>query len=235
MISICRCLIVAIFLLSHSSCVKANIVDNEIVINRLSLSINEHPDSGAVQKAISLINPDGSYEDIDYTITSYMGQYGWIPKYHLYRLVTLASAYADKSSSRYNDSGIYGLIQKGLDYWIKVDPKCTNWWWGTIGVPCNLGSILILVESAGGKIGEELKTSILEIMKDAATSPNDFSDANRFDVALHWIYRACLTDDEDVLRVALESIYGLLDISETGFQVDGSFFHDGNQFFIGSY
>ena len=223
------------FLLINSSCAKAVIKDNNLIIERLAKSINEYPDNSVVQEAISYMNDDGAFADIDYTITSSLGQRGWIPKYHLYRLVSLASAYADNNSIYYKHKGILNQIEKGLASWIQINPYCSNWWMGTIHEPCKLGSILLLVEAAGGHLDETLKFSVLEKMKDAATSPNDFSDANRFDVALHWIYRACLTDDEDVLRVALESIYGLLDISETGFQVDGSFFHDGNQFFIGSY
>ena len=223
------------FLLINSSCAKAVIKDNNLIIERLAKSINEYPDNSVVQEAISYMNDDGAFADIDYTITSSLGQRGWIPKYHLYRLVSLASAYADNNSIYYKHKGILNQIEKGLASWIQINPYCSNWWMGTIHEPCKLGSILLLVEAAGGHLDETLKFSVLEKMKDAATSPNDFSDANRFDVALHWIYRACLTDDEDVLRVALESIFGLLDISETGFQVDGSFFHDGNQFFIGSY
>lgn len=223
------------FLLINSSCAKAVIIENNLILERLAQSINEHPDNDVVQEAISYMNDDGSFKDIDYTITSSLGQRGWIPKYHLYRLVSIASACADINSIYYKNEETLNLISEGLTSWIQLNPKCSNWWMGTIHEPCKLGSILLLMEATGWHLDETLKATVLEKMKEAATSPNDYNDANRFDVALHWIYRACLSDDEDVLNIALKSIYGLLDISETGFQVDGSFFHDGNQFFIGSY
>ena len=235
MTTVYRIIYAVCFLLINSSCAKAVIKDNNLIIERLAQSINEHPDNSVVQKAISYMNDDGSFADIDYTITSSLGQRGWIPKYHLYRLVSIASAYADNKSIYFKDEGTLKLIENGLSSWIQINPTCSNWWLGTIHEPCKLGCILLLIESVGGQLSDGLKASVLEKMKNAARSPNDYNDANRFDVATHWIYRACLADDEDVLRVALESIYGLLDISETGFQVDGSFFHDGNQFFIGSY
>lgn len=219
------------------SCSHAKVPDEQYneILQRLADLANEHPTDSAVEDAIYLMTEEGTYNDVDYSVTTQGTIRGWIPKWHLYRLVTIASAYSDHNSKYYKSSEVLGKIELGLRAWILKEPKSSNWWVGTIHEPQKLGCILVLVKSAGGAINEEIESKIINIMEKAASSPYDYNDANRIDVALHWVYRACLEKDEETMTTAVNSIYGLLDIGETGFQVDGSFFHDGPQFFIGGY
>lgn len=219
------------------SCTSASIAytDLDTIIHRLAQDLNEHPSDSIVLEAFNQMMEDGTYEDVDYNVTTQETLRGWIPKWHLYRIVTIASAYADSNSPFYRSEALLNKIELGLKAWVRLKPRSSNWWVGTIHEPIKLGSILVLIKSEGGVINNGIVTDVLEIMRNAATSPYDYNDANRFDVALHWLYRSCLEIDEETMNTAVKCIFELLDVGETGFQVDGSFFHDGPQFFIGGY
>ena len=66
--------------------------------------------------------------------------------------------------------------------------------------------------------------------------PARWTGANRTDIALHWIYRACLQKNDVDLKTAVENVYSPLSYTvKEGFQHDNSYFQHGVQLYIGGY
>ena len=73
-------------------------------------------------------------------------------------------------------------------------------------------------------------------MKVEGGDPGKWTGANMTDIALHWIYRACLTADEDLLKTAIDYSYSTVKYTTAeGFQYDNSYFQHGVQLYIGGY
>ena len=70
-------------------------------------------------------------------------------------------------------------------------------------------------------------------MKVEGGDPGKWTGANMTDIALHWIYRACLTADEDLLKTAIDYSYSTVKYTTAeGFQYDNSYFQHGVQLYI---
>lgn len=208
--------------------------DFKIITNRVAHDIMEHPADSVVLDIISGMSEDGIWSDVDYQSTAL---YNWSPKLHIYRLFTLSSAYIDEKSSYYKKPEILSKIIKGLYKWIELKPVSSNWFVKSIQEPLKIGGVLVLLDSASEDIPSDLKASMLTLLHDSAETPNDYDDFNRTSVAEYWIYRACVEKDSETLSVAVNSIFDLQKINSggDGYQIDGSFFHGGPQFYIGSY
>lgn len=82
----------------------------------------------------------------------------------------------------------------------------------------------------------ELEKKILERIEKDGGHPAKWTGANRTDIALHWIYRACLSENETDLKIALENAYSpIVYTTKEGFQHDNSYFQHGAQLYIGGY
>lgn len=209
-------------------------LDFKIITNRVAHDIMEHPADSVVTELISEMSEGGLWPDVDYQSTDL---YNWSPKLHIYRLFTLSSAYIDEKSHYYKKPEILSKIIKGLYKWIELKPVSTNWFVKSILEPLKIGGVLVLLDSVSEDIPSDLRASLLALLHDSAETPNDYDDFNRTSVAEHWIYRACLEKDAETLSVAVNSIFDLQKINNggDGYQIDGSFFHGGPQFYIGSY
>lgn len=87
------------------------------------------------------------------------------------------------------------------------------------------------------KIPTDLFTTAVNRMRSNGGNPGAQAGANRVDVALHWMYRACLTDDADLLKEAMDYIYSTVVYTTRaeGIQYDNSFTQHGRQLHIGAY
>jgi chondroitin AC lyase len=74
-------------------------------------------------------------------------------------------------------------------------------------------------------------------MKTDGGNPAEWTGANKTDIALHWLYRACLSKDAALLKTALEQAYEpVVLVSEgEGIQQDYSYFQHGRQLYITGY
>ncbi|MGG6548554.1 UNVERIFIED_CONTAM: chloramphenicol resistance protein, partial [Prevotella sp. 15_C9] len=86
-------------------------------------------------------------------------------------------------------------IQKGLEYWHERNPWCHNWWYNQIAEPQRLGILLIQMRTGEKQLPTELEKKILERIEKDGGHPAKWTGANRTDIALHWIYRACLSEN----------------------------------------
>lgn len=214
---------------------KQNAVDNrnefEVLMTKIRLDFAQNPQ---IEEALNKYNEkDGSFIDVDYAS---IRRTEWPPMTHIERLYDFAFAYTNPKNKHYKDSSLFNKIQKGLEFWHERNPWCHNWWYNQIAEPQCLGILLIQMRIGEQHLPAELESKLLKRIKEDGGHPAKWTGANRTDIALHWIYRSCLTQNESDLKTALENAYSpVVYTTKEGFQHDNSYFQHGVQLYIGGY
>lgn len=203
----------------------------EVLMAKIRLDFAQNPQ---IEEALKKYNEkDGSFTDVDYTS---IRRTEWPPMTHIERLYDFAFAYTNSKNKYYKDSSLFNRIQKGLEFWHERNPWCHNWWYNQIAEPQCLGILLIQMRTGEQRLPAELESKLLKRIKEDGGHPAKWTGANRTDIALHWIYRSCLTQNESDLKTALENAYSpVVYTTKEGFQHDNSYFQHGVQLYIGGY
>lgn len=203
----------------------------ETLMDKIRADFAQNPD---INKYLNKYDDaQGCFTDVDY---SRRDRTNWEPLIHIDRLYNFAFAYTNPQNAFYQNEDIYHKIVKGLEYWYNRNPHCNNWWYNQIAEPQKLGVMLIQMRTGKKQIPSDLETKTLKrILKDGG-HPAKWTGANRTDIALHWIYRACLEKNEADLETALANAYSPVEYTtKEGFQHDNSYFQHGVQLYIGGY
>ncbi len=204
--------------------------DYEMFMEKIRNSTVHNP---SIDKELTLFQENGSFSDINYKDTQMTN---WTPIKHVERLSDFVYAYTNPQNSYYQNEDLYQKIVKGLEYWYEIDAESDNWWHNQISEPQKLGVLLIQMRIGKKQIPQELETKILKRIQETGSDPAKWTGANRTDIALHWIYRSCLTENENDLKKAIENVYNpIVYTTEEGFQHDNSYFQHGTQLYIGGY
>ena len=83
----------------------------------------------------SSLRKDGSWPDIQY-MSRLLSRFPAVE--HLRRIRAMARVSAEEC--------VTVAIRKALGYWFSEKPKSEGWWWNEIGVPLQLGAVLLLLE-----------------------------------------------------------------------------------------
>lgn len=203
----------------------------EVLMEKIRLDFAQNPQ---IEEALNKYNEkDGSFIDVDYAS---IRRTEWPPMTHIERLYDFAFAYTNPKNKYYKDSSLFNKIQKGLEFWHERNPWCHNWWYNQIAEPQCLGILLIQMRIGEQRLPAELESKLLKRIKEDGGHPAKWTGANRTDIALHWIYRSCLTQNESDLKIALENAYSpVVYTTKEGFQHDNSYFQHGVQLYIGGY
>lgn len=205
--------------------------DFDILMKKIRDGVAENPN---IDKALELYDDvQGYFIDIDYARRD---RTNWMPLIHVDRLYDFVFAYTHPKNPYYQNEDLYHKIVKGLEYWHHRNPYCNNWWYNQIAEPQKLGILLIQMRVGKRQIPEVLETKVLQRMRKDGGHPARWTGANRTDIALHWIYRACLQKNDVDLKTAVENVYSPLSYTvKEGFQHDNSYFQHGVQLYIGGY
>ena len=95
------------------------------------------------QTRMKSLRPDGTWQDIDYKNRA---PASWMTVRHLSHLVAMARAFRQPNGALTGSAKLKAAILRGLDHWLAKDYRNPNWWWNEIGVPMNLGKVLVLME-----------------------------------------------------------------------------------------
>lgn len=204
--------------------------DYEMFMEKIRNTTIKNP---SIDKNLALFQENGSFSDIDYDDTQMTN---WTPIKHIERLSDFVYAYTNEKNKYYQNEDLYQKIVKGLEYWYDVDSESDNWWHNQISEPQKLGVLLIQMRIGKQQIPQELETKILKRIQETGGDPAKWTGANRTDIALHWIYRSCLTQNEADLKTAIDNVFNpVVYTKEEGFQHDNSYFQHGEQLYIGGY
>ncbi|MRX46825.1 chondroitinase-AC [Pedobacter puniceum] len=182
--------------------------------------------------ALDALQPDGSWSNINYQARDISN---WAPVNHLEKIHLLIQAYVNKGGSYYNNKAFLDAIIKAYEYWYAKDPKSDNWWHNEISVPQRIGASLILLKFSESYLPEEFEKRLIERMKRGVVE--DKTGANKTDIAMHYFYRALLTEDKDLLKSSLDQLFEpvVLTEAEEGLQHDYSYLQHGPQLYISGY
>ena len=204
--------------------------DYEMFMEKIRNTTIKNP---SIDKNLALFQENGSFSDIDYDDTQMTN---WTPIQHIERLSDFVYAYTNEKNKYYQNEDLYQKIVKGLEYWYDVDSESDNWWHNQISEPQKLGVLLIQMRIGKKQIPQELEAKILKRIQETGGDPAKWTGANRTDIALHWIYRSCLTQNEADLKTAIDNVFNpVVYTTEEGFQHDNSYFQHGEQLYIGGY
>ncbi len=180
---------------------------------------------------LPLIKGDGSWPDIDYTNTAITK---WPPGQHLERVKSLAVAFVKEGSVYNTNSSVWDAVVKALSFWYRANPKSQNWWHNEIATPQSLGEIMLLMQSATRPLPADLQHNLVQRMKQGNVFEK--TGANKLDIALHIIYRACITNDAALMDTAVsQAFYPIAYTTGEGLQYDYSYLQHGAQLQISSY
>ncbi len=190
-------------------------------------------DGDKLQKLLAEMREDGAFEGIDYKMKH---RTKWTPIRHLENVMQMCRAYTEPGTSWYRNGRLKTNIEKSLQYWYDANPKCDNWWMNQIAAPQQIGRILMMMERRGGSINATLRKKLLDRMKAVAPSLSPHTGANKVDVAIHFMYRACLTRDARLMKEAVDALFEPLSYTmKEGIQHDLSYMQHGPQLYIGGY
>lgn len=178
----------------------------------------------------------GEFIDVDYQA---IDRTNWPPLIHIFRLYDLTYAYTIKGKNNpyFENPSIIEVIEKGINFWCEKQPYCDNWWYNEVGEPHKTGVMLLQLRQGKKQLNKEVEDKLINRLATKGGDPKEWTGANKTDIALHWMYRACLTKDKKLLNIALsEGYYPIQFIPyDEGMQPDYSFFQHGTQLYIGGY
>lgn len=209
----------------------------ELISSRIRADVQQGLEMTDIEKSVNegsgMYNGDGSFVDIDYQATDMTN---WPPLEHIERLYRLSFAYTMPDSKYYEDQNVYEMIENGLSYWFDSNPKSENWWFNQIAEPQCIGIILLQMQTGKNKLPDDLIRKTLRRMCVDGGTPLRRTGPNKTDIALHWLYRACITKDRELLSMTMEQAFEPLAYTTgEGIQHDNSYFQHGSQLYIIGY
>ncbi|MCX5759669.1 MAG: polysaccharide lyase beta-sandwich domain-containing protein, partial [Candidatus Hydrogenedentes bacterium] len=192
-----------------------NIVHDRI----LQPLLNKDVDTATVLRLLKTNTPDGKWDDIDYQDKT---PGPWKTDQHLANLSVLATAYTSAKSPFKNDPELKRAVFAGLDYWLEHDFQNPNWWHNDIGVPQQLGPVLLLLDA---ELSEDQRAKGLEILQRAKLG---MTGQNLVWLAEVSLIRAVLEHDPDLAGAAFKRIADEISTEgQEGIQADFSFHQHG--------
>lgn len=190
----------------------------------------------AVEDNLKKLNPDGSVKGLDYTVYE---NNEWNLRTHFDVLLSMAKAFALPKSKYYKDMVLLERIADGLIYWDDANPKAANWWNIQVGIAKPLGVILALTRSGEDpKLSSKVLGRMVRYMQLNCGDVTKQTGANAIDIALHWICRGAVWEDQNTLNTGLQEAFKQLNrvsSNQEGIQYDDCFFQHGPQLYIGGY
>jgi chondroitin AC lyase len=173
------------------------------------------------------LTPEGAWPDIQYDDKT---AGAWEPSRHLVRTLEMAKSYAMPSHELQGDPALRAAIHLALDYWLRKDYRCSNWWHNEIGVPQYVASILILMDQDISK--EELERGLAIV----ARAKIGMTGQNRVWLAGNVLMRGVLEGNAVLVQQGRDAISEEIVITTgEGVQADNSFHQHGRQLQIGNY
>ena len=238
--NIFKVLFVLLFFCYHAAAQNTDNVYKQIIHNIVSQEIGSMDVSAHNKTITDLLNKlenNGAFSDIDYSSRS---QTNWAPGYHVARLKDICAAYIKEGSQFYGNDTIYNHIVNMINYWYDKNPTSTNWFYREIGWPQKMGLSLALMRVGKKQVPADVEAKTLKRMRDISKGPDQSGSqgtgANKMDIALQWIYRNVLQENDDELKFSIDQFYYPIKYnSGQGIQQDYSYLQHGMQLYTAGY
>jgi chondroitin AC lyase len=111
-----------------------------VIADLLAPAVN----SDEISRLVKTQMPDGTWPNINYKDVS---RTGFQHSEHLNNMLSLARALKKEGAAFYELPEVKRAVAMALDYWIKNDFICDNWWWNEMGTPHIMVNILLLMDT----------------------------------------------------------------------------------------
>ena len=133
-----------LILITTVCCTQSKKSDIEILRERIHTEyMQQRVSDDKVKDILSTLKNDGTWPGINYADTS---RIAFEHTVHLDNMVLLASAYKKENSAFKGDKNLKQKLELSLDYWLKNDFICENWWNNQIGTPGAMLSLLYILD-----------------------------------------------------------------------------------------
>ncbi|BAX81691.1 polysaccharide lyase family 8 super-sandwich domain-containing protein [Labilibaculum antarcticum] len=225
-----RNLIIVLLAVVFSSC-ATKIPENQLSIlenNWTNYLLNEEVKQ-EMEAYFFDLKPDGTWSDLDYTNRQ---RGNWPLRNHLFRTIEMTKAYQQKENQYYKNKRLGENIQLAYNWWVNNDIVNPNWWYPQIGVPQNIGVIMLLMQD---EINAEQWQKGMDIMDRVVFGKN--TGQNLVWVSSNIVLRSILKSDTTLLVEATGKIRKEMQMANNaeGLQPDYSFHQHGRQLQFGNY
>ncbi|MDR0394052.1 MAG: polysaccharide lyase beta-sandwich domain-containing protein [Tannerella sp.] len=193
--------IAAVLITCFYSCTQKQTSDMDRLRDRITaqcLYPNIHEDR--LQTILASVREDGTWPDIDYVDTS---RIAFQHVKHLDNLILMARAYKKEGSKYKNDSKLKQTIDTSLNFWLKHDFICENWWNNQIGTPNSMITLLYILDE---DLTQDQKDRMIRIAGRAnMDAPGARPSGDRITIAGLYakteLYRRNEKQFEDILKI----------------------------------
>jgi chondroitin AC lyase len=196
--------------------------DIEIIRKRVTADIMKPVVNEAlINNLMSSIQADGTWPGINYTDVS---NTGFQHADHLRNMVELSRAYKKAGSKFKSDKKLKAVIYSSLDYWLKNDFICQNWWWNQIGTPDQLVRVLLIMDTDLTK--EQIDKTLPMVGRANLSASGARPSGDRIKIAGILAKNALFNHDVNLFNETLKVIIGEIKFATgRGMQYDYSFHH----------
>jgi len=171
---------------------------------------------------ITTLKDEGYWPDIDYQDVS---RTAFRHGEHLRNLRDMSLAFAKTGSEFYQSEKLKLAINKSLNYWLKHDFICDNWWWNQIGTPRYLIDVMLLLGK--NNLTERQINKLLPIVGRANLDASGARPSgDRIKIAGLLAKKLIFLDDKDRFAEVIDVIENEIKFATgRGMQYDFSFHH----------
>ncbi|SMD16073.1 polysaccharide lyase family 8 super-sandwich domain-containing protein [Pedobacter nyackensis] len=206
----------------------------QVIESRIAKYLKEDVDISQLHQevrnnALSL-QYNGGWSAIDY---SSQAETSWAPLGHLNRVKQFALVLALNEANEVAQNKLAVQTIHALRYWLQQNPRSSNWFQNDIASPTALGEIMLLLKNRNA-LPPALQDSLLNLMNQGDVVRA--IGANKSDIAIHMMYRACISRDKALMDSAVKQVFMPISLgNKEGLQYDYSYRQHGPQLQIASY
>ncbi len=199
--------------------------DIDILYERYWELFINNPGKENVDASLALLNPDGSFSDLDYTSTTAN------LSIHLTRLKNFGGAYQSVGNAYYHSDSIKTLFYTSLQYWITKNQTPGNWWWRHIAYPKAFAPALFLmnVEMQIEKPG--LFADAIDYLRWAYLQNTYMSGANGADKIYGAYPASVLIKSDSQLKEYQDKIKALMAVQNKGEGIEADWMYGQHSFY----
>ncbi len=200
------------------------------IVDYLKADLNSEELKQDLKNYSSSLKAQGNWASIDYSSTR---ETGWTPLDHLKRVKQFALTLNLDQQNASDKAKLGAQTVSALRYWLQVDPVSTNWFQNEIASPTGIGEVLVLLKGTN-ILPLGLQDSLIERMNRGNVVKA--ISANKLDMAIHMMYRACASDDKNLMDSAVNQAFLPISLGgRQGLKPDYSYLQHGPQLQIASY
>ena len=205
---------------------------------------------------LDMIQEDGSFAGVDYTMTGSAANGGaWEPYLALDRLQAIAIAYHVEGNDLYKNKEVIEKLNLAIAHWTKAnngsEPTNTNWWERQIGIQLRFSRIALMMDGVEGITEDTMNTLLYKLLEKTPEKYGTGQNNLWFDQ--NYVYYAIITENGTKYQDSLKDRH-MIDLKELvdnylsyclvvqeddntaeAVQVDNSFYMHGRQFYSNGY